>query len=212
MTKNVGSILRVVDAIGANPNQVESLDFLIRRIEKFLRQEENFNLLNINQCTRILRTFAFASHTNLMRIPLLEQLVKKIHQNIESLQENDVIAILKAYQYLQTDIKFSTKLIQDLNATVVSSAVANRDQVTVSFLINYLSNFFLINQRNQIANRDLTKEQREQMVGLLEEKLKNGDAVTKGLNSTMTLGLSRVLIRNPKQEIIRETLSSSLRT
>jgi hypothetical protein len=81
-----------------------------------------------------------------MRIPLLEQIVKKIHQNIESLQENDVIAILKAYQYLQTDIKFSTKLIQDLNATVVSSAVANRDQVTVSFLINYLSNFFLINR------------------------------------------------------------------
>ncbi len=109
-------------------------------------------------------------------------------------------------------MKFSTKLIQDLNATVVSSAVANRDQVTVSFLINYLSNFFLINQRNQITNRDLTKEQREQMVTLLEEKLKNGEAVTKGLNSTMTLGLSRILIRNPKQEIIRETLNSSLRT
>ena len=109
-------------------------------------------------------------------------------------------------------MKFSTKLIQDLNATVVSSAVANRDQVSVSFLINYLSNFFLINQRNQISNRDLTKEQREQMVTLLEEKLKNGEAVTKGLNSTMTLGLSRILIRNPKQEIIRETLNSSLKT
>ena len=48
MTKNVGSILRVIDAIGNNPNQVESLDFLIRRIEKYLRQEENFNLLNVN--------------------------------------------------------------------------------------------------------------------------------------------------------------------
>ncbi len=95
---------------------------------------------------------------NLMRIPILEQLVRKIHSNIESLQENDVIAILKAYQYLQTDIKFSTKLIQDLNATVISSAVANRDQVSVGFLINYMSNFFLINQRNQIASRDLTKE------------------------------------------------------
>lgn len=95
---------------------------------------------------------------NLMRIPILEQLVRKIHSNIESLQENDVIAILKAYQYLQTDIKFSTKLIQDLNATVISSAVANRDQVSVGFLINYMSNFFLISQRNQIASRDLTKE------------------------------------------------------
>lgn len=50
------------------------------------------------------------------------------------------------------------------------------------------------------------------MISLLEEKLKNGDTITKGLNSTMTLGLSRILIRNPKQEIIRETLNSSLRT
>lgn len=82
----------------------------------------------------------------------------------------------------------------------------------MSFLINYLSNFFLINQRNQIASRDLTKEQREQLVSLLEEKLKSGDAMTKGLNSTTTLGLSRVLIRNPKQEVIRETLNSSLKT
>ncbi len=37
MTKNLGSIMRVIDAIGANPNQLESLDFLIRRIEKYLR-------------------------------------------------------------------------------------------------------------------------------------------------------------------------------
>lgn len=37
MTKNLGSIMRVIDAIGANPNQLESLDFLIRRLEKYLR-------------------------------------------------------------------------------------------------------------------------------------------------------------------------------
>ena len=48
LTKNLGSIMRVIDAIGSNHNQVESIDFLIRRIEKYLRQEENLNLLNIN--------------------------------------------------------------------------------------------------------------------------------------------------------------------
>jgi len=79
MLKNINSLMRVVDSIGANPNQVESLDFLIRRIERYLRQEENFNLLNVNQATRVLKTFAFAAHTNLMRIPLLEMLVRKIH-------------------------------------------------------------------------------------------------------------------------------------
>ncbi len=28
----------------------------------------------------------------------------------------------------------------------------------------------------------------------------------------MTLGLSRILIRNPKQEVLRETLNSSIKT
>ena len=111
MLKNVNAIMRVIDSLGANPSQVESLDFLVRRVERYLRQEDNFNLLNVNQATRILKTFAFAAHTNLMRVPLLEQLVRKIHQNIDTLRENDVIAILKAYQYLQSDVKFSTKLI-----------------------------------------------------------------------------------------------------
>jgi hypothetical protein len=79
MLKNVNAIMRVIDSLGANPSQVESLDFLVRRVERYLRQEDNFNLLNVNQATRILKTFAFAAHTNLMRVPLLEQLVRKIH-------------------------------------------------------------------------------------------------------------------------------------
>jgi G:T/U-mismatch repair DNA glycosylase len=53
---------------------------------------------------------------------------------------------------------------------VVSTAVENKDQVSVSFLINYLQQFFLINQSG-ISNRDLSKEQREALVKLLEEKL-----------------------------------------
>ena len=185
---------------------------MIRRIERYLRQEENFSLLNVNQATRILKSFSYAAHSNLMRIPLLEMLVRKIHQNIDTLRENDVIAILKAYQYLSTDVKFSSKLIQDLNATVVSTALENKNEVSVGFLVNYLHNFFLINQRNQVASRDLSKEQRESLVGLLEEKLKTSDQHTKGVSSVMTLGLSRILIRNPKQEVIRETLASTLRT
>jgi hypothetical protein len=36
--------------------------------------------------------------------------------------------------------------------------------------------------------------------------------MTKGLNSSTTLGLARVLVRSPKQEVIRETLNSSLKT
>ena len=95
---------------------------------------------------------------------------------------------------------------------MVSTAVENQAEVSVSFLVNYLHNFFLINQRNQVASRDLTKEQRESLINLLEDKLKANDSVNKGLSSNMTLALARILIRNPKQEAIRETLTSSLKT
>jgi hypothetical protein len=100
---------------------------------------------------------------------------------------------------------------------VVSTAIENQSEVTVGFLVNYLHNFFLISQRNQQSgsggsNRDLTKEQRESLVNLLEEKLKANESNVKGINSSMALGLSRILIRNPKQEVIRETLASSLKT
>jgi hypothetical protein len=107
MLRNLGAVMRVIDAIGNNPEQVESLDFLIIRLEKYLRQEENFNLLNINQCTRILKAFAFAAHTNVMRFPMLDTLVRKIQQNIDTLRENDVISILKSYVYISSDVKFS---------------------------------------------------------------------------------------------------------
>jgi ABC-type Zn uptake system ZnuABC Zn-binding protein ZnuA len=71
-------------------------------------------------------------------MPIVEQLVKSVQKGIDSLRENDVISILKAYQYLARDVRFSGKLLTELNNTVVATAVENKDQVSVNFIINYL--------------------------------------------------------------------------
>lgn len=46
-----------------------------------------------------------------------------------------MIAVVKAYEYLSPNLKMSVKLIQDLNATVVESASANINDVSIGFLI-----------------------------------------------------------------------------
>jgi len=121
-----------------------------------------------------------------------------------------VISILKSYQYLDRDVKFSTKLLQDLNATVVSTAVENKDQVSIGFLVNYLQQFFLISQR-RVGSRDLTKDQREALIKLLEEKLKESTS-QKGVAPVHILGLSQILIRQPGSEAVREALTTSVKS
>ena len=61
-----------------------------------------------------------------------------MQKNIDTLRENDVISILKAFQYIGRDVRFSQRLLQDLNSTVVATAIENKDQVSMSFLLNYL--------------------------------------------------------------------------
>ena len=168
MTRNLTPMVRVLDAISNNDNQFEPLDFLIGRMEKVLRKEDYLSMLTPNQSARLLKTFAQASHHLVQDMPILDSLTKSLQKNIDTLRENDVISILKAFHYIGRDVRFSQRLLQDLNSTVVATAIENKDQVSMSFLLNYLHQFFLITQRSgQNANRELSKEQHIQMVQLL---------------------------------------------
>jgi len=80
--------------------------------------------------------------------PIVEALIKQISAKIDSLQENDVMSIIKAYEYIQNDERYSSRLFGDLNATVVESAAENKASVDISFLFNYLNQLFLNRQRN----------------------------------------------------------------
>lgn len=41
------AVLRLMDSITQVPHATEQLDFLIRRLEKMVREPENFKLLNV---------------------------------------------------------------------------------------------------------------------------------------------------------------------
>ena len=77
--------------------------------------------------------------------------------------------ILKAYPYIPNDVRYSAKLLSELNATVAESALQSKESVSTGFLIHYLNSFFLINRQSDL--RDMTKEQRATMTSILEEKI-----------------------------------------
>ena len=84
-------------------------------------------------------------------------MIKILSGKIENFQEQEVITVLRAYEYLPNDTKLSARLFGDLNATVVESAVQNKESVDITFLQQYLNQFFMINKR-QSNGRDLTRE------------------------------------------------------
>jgi len=73
---------------------------------------------------------------------------------------------------LDPKVKYQVKLYTELNDIVVNSAVSNSDRVGVGFLVNYLHELFEVEQNSESmsSNKDLTKEQREQMINLLQSK------------------------------------------
>jgi len=191
--------IRLLDAIASNPTQIDSLDFLVRRLEKELRQNVQLGIIDTNQSCRLLRFYAMAQYLHCRSYPIVEALIKSISTKIDSLQENDVISIVKAYEYIPNDERFSSRLFGDLNATVVESASENKSSVEIGFLFSYLNQLFLNKQRNSAA-RDLTQSQRETMMKLLEEKL----AGESQINAKYIAPMSRILIRNTQSSILRD--------
>lgn len=206
---NIQPTIRMLDALANSESGLVNLDFLVRKVEKVLREPENLKLYDVNQQARLLRVFAKAQYLNVQHYPLVEALIRNLIAKIDTFQESDVITVLKAYHYLQTDVRMSHKLFSDLNATVVESAAQNKESVEVAFLVNYLHQFSLINQRVG-AGRDLTKEQRELMVKLLEEKVA-ALGPQAFVPPNQLLALSRILLRTPKSPVLRDYLAAALR-
>jgi hypothetical protein len=97
-------------------------------------------------------------------------------------------------------VKFSHRLFTSLNNTIVDSALASKDEVSLNFLINYLSIFFDYDHARKLSN-----EQSANMIKLLEEKVA-GQNKDKMLYNTQTEPLAKILIRYPKSEVIRDYL------
>ena len=116
--------------------------------------------------SRMIKHFATASKLNFVKYPLIDKLVGAVFINIEDVEERDVLTILKAYEHIDQMTMGSGKLFKKLNETVVEVALSSKADVSLQFLINYLSIF-----SDLPHNRDLRPDQKDVMVKLLEEKI-----------------------------------------
>lgn len=80
-------------------------------------------MLSMNQVVRLLKIFSYSQHLNHNRHSIIEKLVKIIDSKIEELDEQDVINLLKSYQYLPSDIPRSNILFNKLNQMVKDQAL-----------------------------------------------------------------------------------------
>lgn len=126
----------------ASENGVEQLDRLIRKLEDLLKDSENFQLLTVQQAVRMVRVFAYSEHVNMGRHRIIDKLIKYIESNLNQLEENDAINLLKAYQYINSDVPLASRLFNKLNVTISEQALSNPDDVSLAFAIRYLSVFY----------------------------------------------------------------------
>lgn len=186
-------MIRLMDNITQVDGATEQLEFLIRRLERILRDQETMKLLNVEQCGRLLRDFAQASYRNVSHYQIIEHLVRQINQKLEDLRDSDVITLLKAYPYIPQNVRQANKLLSILNETVVSSSVQDKDQASLSFFVNYIHSFIDISAKNN--SRDLTQDQKETMTRLLQEKIQAAGADFTAPNN-LVLPLARILQRS----------------
>lgn len=110
---------------------------------------------------------------------------------------------MRAYQYIDPTTPKSGRLFNKLNDTVHSLAMQNTETVGVSFLMQYLSSFFELT-----AGRQLTKQQRKDIVKILEDKVTQGKINEKQPNYTSDL--AKIVIKDHSQ-IIRQALCNKLK-
>lgn len=77
--------MRVLDHMSQVDLAIENADFVVRRLERYLREPAQFDQLNITQKARLLRAFARANHELLYSFPILNKLTRDLFHNIEQL-------------------------------------------------------------------------------------------------------------------------------
>lgn len=102
----------------------------------------------------------------------------------------------------------SAKLLNELNQTVVSSSVQEKDEASLTFFIKYLHSFFNIVQN--VSQRDLSKDQKDTMIKLLEEKIAGYGPEAYAQADTL-LPISRILIRHSKSNVLRDYLAGGVK-
>lgn len=117
---------------------------------------------------------------------------------MSELEEQDVLKLQQAYIYLPENISGQGQLYAKLNQIVIDQALNNQDDVSLNFLLRYLSTFFDLSNR-----RGLSAESMKKIFSMFEQKV--ADSMEKFSVNQVT-SISKILIKNEKSQILAETL------
>lgn len=101
-----------------------------------------------------------------MKYNLVDKLILRLQNKLTELTESDVLLILRSFKRMKFEVVHSTRLFTGINNLIVDSALQNQENVTFSFLLQYLGIFYELPPQ-----RDLTKEQRDIILNILEKKV-----------------------------------------
>lgn len=119
------------------------------------------------------------------------------------MEETDAINLLRAYVYIDSEVPGSMRLYNKLNQTVSDQALSNREDVSMTFVVKYLSTFYDLPIR-----RDLDQKLKSQWLELLEEKVV---AQKTNFNTNFLYPLSKILVRHKDSAELRNFVITTLK-
>ncbi len=135
---------------------------------------------------------------------IIEKLIKQTESRLNELEEQDALNLLKAYKYIGTDVPFSMRLFNKLNQTISDQALSNPDDVSMGFIVKYLSSFFDIPR-----NRGLPSDIYDKWVELLNLKIQQSEHEA---SSVVFLPmLSKILIKRRDNKILTDYIAKTLK-
>ena len=143
----------------------------MRRLEGLITAPQNFDTLNLSQAVHIIRAFAYSQHINLIKHRIIEKLIRLIDGRLSEMEEGDAMILTQAYQFIDQDIPYSSRLWNKLNQTIAEQALSNPDDVSLNFVARYLARFFDLS-----LQRQLPKETWDKWIKMLEDKIQKQES------------------------------------
>ena len=168
---SMNSVVRLLDSLMSSDHGIEQLDRLMRRLEGLITAPQNFDTLNLSQAVHIIRAFAYSQHINLIKHRIIEKLIRLIDGRLSEMEEGDAMILTQAYQFIDQDIPYSSRLWNKLNQTIAEQALSNPDDVSLNFVARYLARFFDLS-----LQRQLPKETWDKWIKMLEDKIQKQES------------------------------------
>jgi xanthine dehydrogenase iron-sulfur cluster and FAD-binding subunit A len=64
------------------------------------------------------RAYAYSQHINMIKHRIIEKLIKLIESRLSEMEEGDAMILTQAYQYIDADVPYSTRLWNKLNQSI----------------------------------------------------------------------------------------------